>query len=85
MGKKELEEEIKSLNFLLLEQNDQINALGSERDYWKSLATKMLEIAGYKVSETDEPLLRDDDGKLINFESVREDFLKISKGLKRDE
>ncbi|GAA4277560.1 hypothetical protein [Aquimarina mytili] len=78
---KELEEEIQSLNFLLLEQKDQINALGTERDYWKSLATKMLEIQGYEVPETDGPLLRDNDGNLISFESVKDDFTNLKRKL----
>lgn len=78
---KELEEEIQSLNFLLLKQKDQINALGTERDYWKSFATKMLEIQGYEVPETDGPLLKDNDGNLISFESVKDDFIKLKRKL----
>jgi hypothetical protein len=85
MSKKELEGQINILNNLLLEQKDQINALGTERDYWKGLATKMLEIQGYDVPETDGPLLRDEAGNLISFESVKDDFLKVLKNIDKDE
>ena len=83
---KEYQDDIRALNFLILEMKDQVNAIGSERDYWKGLATKMLEMAGYQVPETDGPLLRDDDGKLIPFESVKEDFRKVlNRSKKNDE
>ena len=44
----------------------------------------MLEIQGYEVPETDGPLLRDDDGNLISFESVKDDFLKVLNDNKKD-
>ncbi len=84
MSKKDLELKISALNNLLLEQKDQINAIGNERDYWKTLTTELLKIAGFEVPETDGPLLRDDDGKLIGFESVREDFLKAKKQIDKN-
>lgn len=83
MSKKELEGEIKGLNFLLLEQKDQINALGHERDYWKHMATELLKMAGFEVPETDGPLLRDEDGKLIGVESIKEDFLRLKRNIEK--
>lgn len=59
------------------ELRDKIESLRIDRDYWKGLATKMLELSGMEVPETDGPLLRDEDGKLIPFESVKEDFRKV--------
>lgn len=82
MNKKECQEQISSLNNLLLEQKDQINGLGAERDYWKGLATELLKLAGFEVPETKGPIFRDDDGKLIGFESIKEDFLKLKNRLK---
>lgn len=45
-SKKELEQEISGLNFLLLEQKDTINALGAERDKWKFMAETLAKIIG---------------------------------------
>lgn len=40
---KEYQEEISAMNFLLLEQKDQMNGLGAERDSWKILAQALTE------------------------------------------
>ncbi|MEO0901980.1 MAG: hypothetical protein AAFY00_08125 [Bacteroidota bacterium] len=81
MKKKELEDQISSLNFLLLEQKDQINALGSERDYWKKTAIELLKIAGFEVPDEEGPFFMGEDGKLLGVESLREDWLKLKKKL----
>lgn len=80
---KEYEDEIRALNSILLEMKDHANALGHERDYWKKTAAELLKMVGFEVPETDGPLLRDDDGKLIGIESLREVFLKLKNESKK--
>lgn len=41
---KEYQDEIRSLNFLLLEQNDHIKAIGRESDKYKSLLEQILKL-----------------------------------------
>jgi len=67
------------------ELKDKIESLIVEKDYWKGLATKMLELSGMEVPETDGPLIRGDDGKLIPFESVKEDFRKVLNQSKKND
>ncbi|MEM7552303.1 MAG: hypothetical protein AAF363_21640 [Bacteroidota bacterium] len=81
---KEYQDQISSLNFLLLEQKDQINALGNERDFWKKTAQELLRIAGFEIPDEDGPYFMAEDGKLVGVESIREDWLKL-KNKKREE
>ena len=82
---KEYQEQISSLNFLLLEQKDQINALGNERDYWKKTAQELLRIAGFEIPEgSDGPYMMGDDGKLIGPENIREDWLRIKRNMDKE-
>lgn len=85
MSKKELEAEISALNILLLEQKDQINALGNERDFWKKTAQELLRIAGFEIPDEDGPYFMGEDGKLIGVEAIREDWLKLKENLKNQE
>ncbi len=63
---------------------EKIESLRIDRDYWKGLAIKMLELSGKEVPETEGPLLRDEDGKIIGFESVKDDFKSVLIDIQKD-